>query len=196
VALSRAEIATLLEEHRDIPVVIDEAYVDFGGESAIPLVAAHPNLLVVHTMSKSRALAGLRVGYAIGDAALIQALTRVKDSFNSYPLGRPAQAGAIASVEDEAYFRQSCAGVVAGRERLSRGLAELGFEGLPSLANFVFARHPGHDGAALARALRERAVLVRHFAAPRISDYLRITVGTDAQTDRLLAELAGVFSRP
>ena len=105
VALSRAEIATLLEEHPDAPVVIDEAYVDFGAETAIPLVASHPNLLVVQTMSKSRALAGLRVGYAIGDADLIEALTRVKDSFNSYPLGRPAQAGAIASLEDEAWFQ-------------------------------------------------------------------------------------------
>ena len=105
--MSRAEIATLLEEHPDAPVVIDEAYVDFGAETAIPLVASHPNLLVVQTMSKSRALAGLRVGYAIGDADLIEALTRVKDSFNSYPLGRPAQAGAIASLEDEAYFQQS-----------------------------------------------------------------------------------------
>ena len=122
VALSRAEIVTLLEQHPDAPVVIDEAYVDFGAETAIPLVASHPNLLVVQTMSKSRALAGLRVGYAIGDADLIEALTRVKDSFNSYPLGRPAQAGAIASLEDEAYFQQSRARVIEGRERLNRGL--------------------------------------------------------------------------
>src|ERR1700749_5314190 len=103
VALPRAEIARLLEHHPDIPVVIDEAYVDFGGESAVPLIADHPNLLVVQTMSKSRALAGLRIGYAIGDAALIEGLTRIKDSFNSYPLGRPAQAGAIASLEEGAY---------------------------------------------------------------------------------------------
>src|SRR5213592_3890621 len=138
VALSRAEIATLLEEHPDAPVVIDEAYVDFGAETAVPLVASHPNLLVVQTMSKSRALAGLRVGYAIGDADLIEALTRVKDSFNSYPLGRPAQAGAIASLEDEAYFQQSRVSVIEGRERLSRGLDLLGFDVLPSSANFVF----------------------------------------------------------
>ena len=106
-ALSRAEIEALLAAHSDIPVLIDEAYVDFGGETAIPLIANHPNLLVVQTMSKSRALAGLRVGYAIGDAALIQALTRVKDSFNSYPLGRPAQAGALASLADEACSRRA-----------------------------------------------------------------------------------------
>jgi histidinol-phosphate aminotransferase len=192
-ALSRGEIAMLLGEHPDIPVVIDEAYVDFGAETAIPLVASHANLLVVHTMSKSRALAGLRVGYAIGDRDLIEALTRVKDSFNSYPVGRPAQAGAIASLEDEAYFQTARARVIEGRERLSNGLYQLGFDVLPSSANFVFARHPAHDGAALAIALRQRAVIVRHFAAPRISDYLRITVGTDAQTDRVLSALSDIF---
>jgi histidinol-phosphate aminotransferase len=196
VALSRAEIVTLLEEHPDAPVVIDEAYVDFGAETAIPLVASHPNLLVVQTMSKSRALAGLRVGYAIGDADLIKGLTRVKDSFNSYPLGRPAQAGAIASLEDEAYFQQSRARVIEGRERLNRGLIKLGFEVLPSSANFVFARHPAREGAALATALRQRAVIVRHFSAPRISDYLRISVGTDEQIDRLLSALSDILGSP
>src|SRR6204780_2615470 len=132
IALSRAEVATLVEQHPDAPVVIDEAYVDFGAETAIPLVASHPNLLVVQTMSKSRALAGLRIGYAIGDAGLIEALTRVKDSFNSYPLGRPAQAGAIASLEDEAWFQQSRLPVIESRQRLNRGLIRLGFEVPPS----------------------------------------------------------------
>jgi histidinol-phosphate aminotransferase len=193
IALSRPEIVTLLEDHPDAPVVIDEAYVDFGAETAIPLVASHPNLLVVQTMSKSRALAGLRVGYAIGDADLIEALTRVKDSFNSYPLGRPVQAGAIASLEDEAYFQRSRARVIEGRERLNRGLAQLRFDVLPSSANFVFARHPAHEGASLAAALRQRAVIVRHFSAPRISDYLRITVGTDEQIDRLLSALSDIL---
>lgn len=193
IALSRAEIMMLLEEHPDVPVVVDEAYVDFGAETAIPLVASHRNLLVVQTMSKSRALAGLRVGYAIGDADLIDALTRVKDSFNSYPLGRPAQAGAIASLEDEAYFQQSRLRVIEGRERLTRGLKGVGFEVLPSLANFVFARHPAHEGAALAAALREQAVIVRHFSAARISDYLRITIGTDDQIDRLLSALSRIL---
>jgi histidinol-phosphate aminotransferase len=195
IALLRSEIAALLEQHPDAPVVIDEAYVDFGAETAIPLVASHPNLLVIQTMSKSRALAGLRVGYAIGDAGLIEALTRVKDSFNSYPLGRPAQAGAIASLEDEAWFQQSRALVIEGRERLIQGLVRLGFDVLPSSANFVFARHPAHEGAALATALRQQAVIVRHFAAPRISDYLRITVGTDEQTGRLLSALSGILGR-
>src|ERR1700712_3343385 len=193
VALPRAGIAALLEDHPDVPVVIDEAYVDFGAETAIPLVASHPNLLVVQTMSKSRALAGLRVGYAIGDADLIEALNRVKDSFNSYPLGRPTQAGAIASLEDEAYFQAARARVIEGRERLNRGLARLGFDVVPSSANLVFARHPAHAGAALAAGLRQRAVIVRHFSAPRISDYLRITVGTDEQTERLLSALRDIL---
>jgi histidinol-phosphate aminotransferase len=144
-------------------------------------------------MSKSRALAGLRVGYAIGDAALIEALTRVKDSFNSYPLDSLAQAGAVAAIEDEAYFQDIRARVIAGRRRLNEGLAQLGFEVLPSAANFVFARHPAQEGAALAAALRQRAVIVRHFAAPRISDYLRITVGTGGQIDRLLSALSDIL---
>jgi histidinol-phosphate/aromatic aminotransferase/cobyric acid decarboxylase-like protein len=117
----------------------------------------------------------------------------MKDSFNCYPLGRPAQAGAIASLADEAYFQQSRARVIESRERLNRGLLRLGFEVLQSSANFVFARHPAHGGAALAAALRHRAVIVRHFAAPRISDYLRITVGTDAQIDQLLSALSDIF---
>jgi histidinol-phosphate aminotransferase len=190
IALSRAEITGLLQTHPEQPVVVDEAYVDFGAETAIPLVASYPNLLVVRTMSKSRALAGLRVGYAIGDSGLIEALVRVKDSFNSYPLGRPAQAGAIAALEDEAHFRRSLGKVIEERDRLTRELTGLGFEVLPSAANFVFARHPARNGAGLAADLRAQAVLVRHFAASRISDYLRITVGANTQTDVLLAALA------
>jgi histidinol-phosphate aminotransferase len=190
IALSRAEIAALLRTHPEQPVVVDEAYVDFGAETVIPLVASHPNLLVVGTMSKSRALAGLRVGYAIGDSGLIEALARVKDSFNSYPLGRPAQAGAVAALEDETHFQRSRAMVIEERDRLTRGLTRLGFEVLPSAANFVFARHPARDGAELTADLRAQSILVRHFALPRISDYLRITVGTNTQTDFLLAALA------
>ena len=189
VALGRAEIAALAAEHVETPVVIDEAYVDFGAETAIPLIGDHPNLLVVRTFSKSRALAGLRVGYAIGDAALIEGLTRVKDSFNSYPLGRTAQAGAVASITDEAHFQAGLAAIAGWRARLSDGLAAHGFEAPRSSANFVFARHPGHDAAGLAAALRERGVLVRHFAAPRVDQHLRITVGDAAQIDRLFAAL-------
>src|SRR5579863_8551111 len=152
VALPRAEISQLLEDHPDVPVLIDEAYIDFGGESAVPLIADHANLLVVQTMSKSRALAGLRVGYALGDVGLIEALRRVKDSFNSYPLGRVAQAGATASVRDDAYFRESCARVVAARAAMTRELVNLGMVVLPSSANFVFARHPALGGAEFAAA--------------------------------------------
>ena len=193
IALPRADIEAALAEHPDIPVVIDEAYVDFGGETAIPLISTHPNLLVVRTMSKSRALAGLRVGYALGDAGLIEALHRVKDSFNSYPLGRPAQAGAIASVKDEAYFQATLAKVLELRENLTEGLVRLGFSAPPSSTNFVFARHASRDGAELAAALREKAVLVRHFAKPRISQYLRITVGTQRENARLLQALAEIM---
>ena len=193
IALPRAAITRLLDDHPDIPVLIDEAYVDFGGESAVPLIARHPNLLVVQTMSKSRALAGLRVGYALGDVGLIEALRRVKDGFNSYPLGRLAQAGATASVRDDAHFRASCAKIVAGREAMTRELVRLGFVVLPSSANFVFARHPARGGPELAAALRERAVLVRHFDKPRTAPYLRITVGTDDDTRQLIAAATDIL---
>jgi histidinol-phosphate aminotransferase len=195
IALPRAEIARLLDEHPQIPVLVDEAYIDFGGDSTVPLIADHPNLLVVQTMSKSRALAGLRVGYAVGDEGLIEALRRVKDSFNSYPLGRAALAGAAASVRDDAYFRESCARIVAGREAMTRELTGLGFIVLPSSANFVFARHPARGGADLAAALRERAVLVRYFNKPRTADYLRITVGTESDTRRLIAAARDILGR-
>lgn len=193
IALPRAAIARLLDEHADIPVLIDEAYVDFGGESAVPLIADHPNLLVVQTMSKSRALAGLRVGYALGDAGLIEALRRMKDSFNSYPLGRIAQAGAIASVRDDAWFRESCARIVATREAMTRDLAALDFVVLPSSANFVFARHPLLGGAEFAAALRDRAILVRHFDKPRSAPYMRITVGSPEDVRKLTAAAADVL---
>jgi histidinol-phosphate aminotransferase len=194
IALPRAEIARLAGERTEAAVVIDEAYVDFGGDTAIPLIRDYPNLLVVRTMSKSRALAGLRVGYAIGDAGLIEALTRVKDSFNSYPLGRPAQAGAIASLEDEAHFQQARSAVIRNRAKLTSALIRLGLDVLPSSANFVFARHPGHSGQVLATALRERAVLVRHFAARRISDFIRITIGSESDLGRLTEALSGILA--
>jgi len=182
-------VESILKAQPDVPVLVDEAYIDYGGTSAVSLLADHPNLLIARTFSKSRALAGLRVGYALGSAELIDGLERVKNSFNSYPLGRPAQAGAIASVEDEPWFRDSCARVIASREHLSAGMERLGFEVLPSAANFIFARHPGHAGAALAAALRERAIIVRHFDKPRISDFLRITIGTDEECDLLIDAL-------
>lgn len=189
IALPLDAIETLVAEHPDQAIVIDEAYVDFGADTAVPLIAKYPNLLVVQTFSKSRSLAGLRVGFAIGQRPLIEALERVKDSFNSYPLGRPAQAGAIAAIEDERWFDDTRGKVIYSRETVSQALEKRGFEVLPSKGNFVFARHPAHEGAKLALALRERAVLVRHFAKPRISDFLRITIGTPDECDRLIATL-------
>src|SRR5215470_7250434 len=189
IALPRQAIEALLAEHPDQLVVVDEAYVDFGGESAVPLVARHDNLLVVQTLSKSRALAGLRVGFAIGQRPLIEALERVKDSFNSYPVDCFAIAGAVAALEDDAWFKETRARIMASRDLLLKGLTGLGFEVLPSHANFVFARHPGHRGAELLAGLRERGVLVRHFQKRRIEDFLRITVGTEEQCSRLIALL-------
>jgi histidinol-phosphate aminotransferase len=187
IALPRSAIEALLSEHPEQLVVVDEAYVDFGAESAVPLVARHDNLLVIQTFSKSRALAGLRVGFAIGQRPLIEALERVKDSFNSYPLDCFAIAGATAAIEDEAWFQETRSRIIASRQWLTTALAGLGFEVLPSQANFVFARHPGHSGAQLASGLRQQGVLVRHFQKPRIGDFLRITVGTDEDCRRLVA---------
>lgn len=192
-ALPREAIATLVKDHPDQVVVIDEAYVDFGGESAVPLVSDFPNLLVIQTFSKSRSLAGLRVGFAIGQRPLIEALERVKDSFNSYPLDRLAMAGAVAAYEDDAWFEETRGRIMASRERLVASLRELGFDVVPSAANFLFVRHPNHRGADLAAGLRRQSVIVRHFPKERIKDYLRITVGTDGQCDRLISALRSLM---
>jgi len=187
------DLERIVAGNPEVPVVIDEAYVDFGGESALPLVDRYPNLLVVQTFSKSRSLAGLRVGFAVGHPGLIEALERVKNSFNSYPLDRLAQAGALASVQDDAYFLDCRRKIMSTRETLVAQLGSLGFEVLPSAANFIFARHPARDGAALSRALRARTIIVRHFAKPRIDQFLRITVGTDEQCGQLVAALTEIL---
>ena len=192
-ALPLAEVERIVAGNPQAVVLIDEAYTDFGADSAVALVKRYPNLLVCHTFSKGRSLAGLRVGYAIGSVALVEGLERVKNSFNSYPLDRLALAGAIASVEDDAYYRDNCAKVIAAREQLAADLQDLGFEVLPSAANFVFARHPVHSGAALASSLRERAIIVRHFKLPRIDEFLRITVGTPEQCGALVAALSEIL---
>ncbi|MBB2896931.1 histidinol-phosphate transaminase [Pseudomonas sp. AS2.8] len=171
-------------------VVVDEAYVDFGAESAVALIERHANLVVTQTLSKSRSLAGLRVGLAMGQAPLMEALERIKNSFNSYPLDRLALAGATAAFEDRAYFDETCRQVVESREALVGQLLERGFEVLPSAANFIFARHVQKGGAVLAAGLREHGVIVRHFSRPeRIADFLRITIGTPAQNQALIAAL-------
>lgn len=186
VALSRAQIEALLTDHPASVVVIDEAYVDFGAQSCVPLVARYPNLLVIHTLSKSRSLAGLRVGYAIGQPHLIEALRRVKDSFNSYPVDRLAMAGAVAAIEDEAWFEKTCKTVIENRQWLVNELNALGFRTLPSSANFVFTTHPQRDAENLQRSLREQGVIVRYFKKPRIDQYLRITIGTIEQCQILI----------
>jgi histidinol-phosphate aminotransferase len=194
--LARGEIERLLSTHPASVVVIDEAYVDFGGAdaTAIPLIEKYPNLLVVHTLSKSRSLAGLRVGFAAGHPDLIEALHRVKDSFNSYPLDRLALAGAIAAYEDRDYFEETCRAVIRSRADLCSGLQGLGFEVLPSAANFIFVRHPVRDAGELATALRARSIIVRHFRQARIEQFLRVTVGTDQQCALLLAALRELIS--
>jgi histidinol-phosphate aminotransferase len=192
-ALPLSEIEVLLKANPDAPVIIDEAYVDFGAESAVNLIDAYPNLLVVQTTSKARSLAGMRVGFAFGDPALIEALTRVKDSFNSYPLDRLAQVAALASYEDQAWFEESCAKIIASRETLTAQLRTLGFDVVPSAANFVFAKHPAHDAAALAAALKAKEIFLRHFKLPRIDQHLRISIGTPAECDALIAALSGLI---
>lgn len=188
--LSLNLIETLLKRNRNSVVVVDEAYIDFGGESAAGLVPKYDNLLVIQTLSKSRSLAGMRLGVAMGDSNLLEGLIRVKDSFNSYPIDRLALAAGIAAFEDEAHFRKTCQQVIDEREQLTTRLQEMGFEVVPSSANFVFARHPHRDAAELASGLREAKVIVRHFRQPRIDQYLRITIGTAQQNRQLLDALA------
>jgi histidinol-phosphate aminotransferase len=188
-ALPLSEIEVLLKANPDVPVIIDEAYVDFGAESAVNLIDAYPNLLVVQTTSKARSLAGMRVGFAFGNIELIDALTRVKDSFNSYPLDRLAQVAAVASYEDKQWFDDGCAKVIATRDTLTTQLEALGFEVVPSAANFVFAKHPKHDAATISAELKQQEIFVRHFKLPRIDQHLRITVGTPDECDALIAAL-------
>ena len=192
--LALVAIEQILQANPDSVVVVDEAYVDFGGESAISLVNRYDNLLVVHTLSKSRSLAGMRVGFAIGHPSLIEALERVKNSFNSYPLDRLAIVGAVAAIEDEAYFAQCCLAVIATRDNLTTQLQSLGFDVLPSAANFIFARHPQRDAAELAKALRDKSIIVRHFKLPRIDQFLRITVGTEAECNALTETLQDILA--
>lgn len=191
---SLENIENILRFNGDSVVVIDEAYIDFGGESAARLTKQYPNLLVVQTLSKSRSLAGLRVGLAIGNQDLIEALERVKNSFNSYPLGRMAIAGAAAAFDDVDYFLQTTSAVIKSREQLCAGLEALGFSVLPSAANFIFVRHPEHDAASLSLALREKSVIVRHFNLPRIEQYLRITIGSDLQNKALISALKVILA--
>jgi histidinol-phosphate aminotransferase len=199
VPLALVEIEKLLKFNTESVVVIDEAYVDFGTESAVKLINTYPNLLVTQTFSKARSLAGLRVGYALGHKDLIEALIRVKDSFNSYPIDRFAEAGAIAAMQDKAYFEQTRQKIMASRAALVLALRALDFEVLPSGANFIFAKHKTRagvdsNGADLTAKLREQNIIIRHFKKPtRIAPYLRITIGTDAQSKQLLDALVKII---
>ena len=192
--LPLAEIERLVAAHPQSVVVIDEAYIDFGGETAIALVTRYPNLLVIRTLSKSHSLAGLRVGYAVGHADLIEALDRVKNSFNSYPLDRLAIVGAAAAIDDTEHLEKARQAVMASRATLVAGLEQLGFAVLPSAANFIFARHPQHDAATLAAQLRERQIIVRHFKQPRINQHLRISIGTDQECAALVDALRAILA--
>ena len=187
--LALEAVEQILQASPDSVVVVDEAYIDFGGQTAIALVDRYPNLLVTQTLSKSRSLAGLRVGLAVGHPDLIEALERVKNSFNSYPIDRIAIAGAAAAFEDRAYFEHTCKAVIESRDYLVAELEKRGFEVLPSAANFIFARHPQRDAAQVAAHLREQGVIVRHFKQQRIAQHLRITVGTPEQNQALLDAL-------
>ena len=196
--LSLADIRKLASEHSNSVIVIDEAYIDFARAvdgssdteiSAVSLINEFDNILVTQTFSKSRSLAGLRVGMAFGNASLIEALTRMKNSFNSYPLDKLAQVGATASVLDVEYFTQTCQQVIDLRHSLTAELTALGFDVLPSHANFVFARPKDGNANKVANALREQGIIVRHFDKPRINEYLRITTGTAEQNSRLIDAL-------
>ncbi|WP_144735774.1 histidinol-phosphate transaminase [Acinetobacter oleivorans] len=189
IAIGLPDIEQILKANPDRVVVIDEAYVDFGAESAVGLVNRYENLVVCQTTSKSRSLAGLRVGFAIAQPHLIVALEAVKNSFNSYPIDRFAIAAAVASFEDQAYFEEHCQKVISSREKLVDDLTALGFKVLPSKANFIFASHSVHDAGKLAQQLREQGIIVRYFNKPRINQFLRITVGTDEQNMRLVQTL-------
>ncbi|MBP8027076.1 MAG: histidinol-phosphate transaminase [Acinetobacter sp.] len=189
IALEVSAIEEVLQANPNSVVVIDEAYVDFGAQSAVSLVEKYENLVVCQTTSKSRSLAGLRVGFAIAQPHLIAALEAVKNSFNSYPMDRFAIAAAVASFEDQAYFEAQCQKVIASRDKLVMELESMGFKVLPSKANFIFASLPSKDAGELAAQLREQGIIVRYFNKPRINQFLRITIGTDEQNQRLVDSL-------
>lgn len=195
IALELGDIEDFLRENTDSVVIVDEAYVDFGGESAVELIHQYKNLLVVQTLSKSRSLAGLRVGYCMGDVELIAGLERVKNSFNSYPLNRFAQAGAVASIQDSEHFVRVYRLIIQSREWLSGELEKLGFEVLPSSANFVFVRHSHLSAVDLAGDLRSKNILIRHFEKPRIENFLRITIGTQSECEFLIENMREIVER-
>jgi histidinol-phosphate aminotransferase len=184
------KIEAILRHNEKSVVIVDEAYVDFGGESALALIADYPNLLIIKTLSKSHSLAGLRVGYAMGNEGLIEGIVRVKDSINSYTVDRLALAGAREAIRDDAYFQETRARIMKTRERVTARLAEMGFQVIPSEANFIFVSNRQCPGAVLFRQLREKGILVRYFNKPRIENFIRVSIGTDAEMDSFLEAIA------
>ena len=187
-------IEALVQNNPDSVILIDEAYVDFGAESAIPLTQKYPNIVVVQTFSKSRSLAGLRLGFAIASAELVNGMERVKNSFNSYPIDRIAIEGGTASIQDTAHFEETCQKIISTREKTSDVLKELGFSILPSSSNFVFASHNKIPAEDLYLELKKQGVLVRYFNKPRIDNYLRITIGTDKEMKVLIEKLEKILA--
>lgn len=192
---SMETVERIIRANRDVVVIVDEAYVDFGGVSALGLLEKYDNLLVVQTFSKSRAMAGMRIGFGIGNEKLIRYLNDVKFSFNSYTMNLPSQLLGAEAVRDEAYFKEITGKIIATRERVKGELRKLGFTFPDSRANFIFATHPSIPAKQIFQALREADIYVRHWDKPRISEYLRITIGTDEQMDTLLAFLRNYVAR-
>lgn len=190
---SLATVEQILKANPGVVVIVDEAYIDFGGESCLPLLDKYENLLIVQTFSKSRSMAGMRIGFAMGSEKLIQYLNDAKFSFNSYTMNRPSQVLGVEAVRDEAYFKETTEKIIATRERVKKELQRLGFSFPDSKANFIFAAHKCVSGEEIFKALKERNIYVRHWNKPRISDYLRITIGTDEQMDTLLAALEEIL---
>lgn len=189
VELPLSEVEDILQHNQDSIVIVDEAYVDFGARSAVELLDKYDNLVVVQTFSKSRSLAGMRIGYAFAGPRLISALNAVKHSYNSYTMNRTTLVAGVASLSNPAYWQETLDKIMATRERTQKKLAELGFVFQPSQTNFVFATHPKWNAEKLFVALREKDIYVRYFKQPRIDNYLRITIGTDEEMDRLFAFL-------
>lgn len=187
--LALSEIEKIVAATPGVVVIVDEAYIDFGGESALPLLKKYENLLVVQTFSKSRAMAGMRIGYAFGNEKLTGFLLDCRFSFNSYPMNRPALAAGAAALNNDSYFKEICGKIIDTREQVKRGLRELGFSFADSRTNFVFASHRSVPAKELFEMLKEKGIYVRYFAKPRIDNYLRITIGTKEQMERLLSVL-------
>ena len=191
--LSRAEVEELLKAHPNSVVLIDEAYVDFGAETCIPLIEQYENLLVVQTFSKSRSMAGARLGFGIGSESLIADLNTIRYSTNPYNINRMTMAAGLGVLADEAYTQENLKTVIKNREETVNELKALGFTLTDSKANFIFAKHPDLSGEALYQGLKSRGVLVRHFKKPRISDYVRITVGSKAEMTALLTQIRAIL---